>query len=404
VLRIFASGFAANMVFVATGLFKQYLVASSLTVADFGAYGSLVAIASLLLVLIPFPTYLNVMIRGFSAPARAFGTRKNLILAARHEIAALAALGLACIVALSAYALLVHWPDRRAWPLVLLLFVQYITACLDLLLRMQQAHRRLALFMVVRNIPAVALLFVVAPRSPLNVAAIDFATALMVAGYFLASPELRIRAVLRPRRMRWRLEKEQLTLWLARLTQFSNSSLLRLLVPLAYGAHETGLFFFALIAQLPCSLFLSVTTQLYGHTLARLPRGDWATLWRTQGFFLLPNLVYAASAALLLQHWAPAIARVPSLAKYADAGPLVLAVVVYSTVLASDCQEYLLRARGLSRVLLMFSASSVVTQLVAVGAATQLAFGLRETIYLCAAMQAVALAGFSTYSFKRVVG
>lgn len=403
-LRIFASGLAANLVFVASGLFKQYLVAGSLSVADFGSYGTLVALASLLLVLVPFPAYLDVMIRGFSAGPHAYGTRKRLVLAARTEMMGLGAVALLSVVLLGLYAVLVEAPDRRSWPLALLLLGQYLTACLDILLRMQQAHTRIALFMIVRNLPAIALLLAFAPASPLHVAVIDCATALLIAGAFLRTPALRVRGVLRLRRMRWRMGGEQAALWLARLAQFGNSSLLRLVVPLAYGAHETGLFFFALIAQLPCSLFLSVTTQLYGHTLARLARGDWATLWRTQAFFLLPNLLYAAATAVVLQWWEPLIEHAGKLAKFADAGPLILAVVVYSTVLASDCQEYLLRSRGLSRVLLAFSITSITTQLACVAAAAALNAGLADTLYLCAAVQAAVLGAFSFYSFNTVVG
>ena len=344
------------------------------------------------------------MIKGFSAPATAFGTRKRLIAASRTELLLLSVVAAAVCLLLALYALLVDTPDSRLWMLLPLFVVQYATACLDLLLRMQRAHSRLALFMMVRNLPSVLMLMLLHPTAPLQVVGIDFAAALFVTGFFLRSKELRIRHVLRLRWPRKRLDKEQLTLWLARLVQFGNSSLLRLLVPLAYGLHDTGLFFFALIAQLPCSLFLSVTTQLFGHALARVKPGEWRLLLQTQAWFALPNIGYALAAVLLLPYWGLAISFVPSLAKYADAAPLVLAVVVYSTVLASDCQEYLLRARGLSRILLAFSGTSLLLQGAVVGLASWLSMSLVSTLHACAAVQALTLAAFSTYSFHRVIG
>ena len=403
-LRVFATGLAANGLFVISGLAKQYVVAGSLAVADFGAYGALVAVASLLLVLVPFPAYLDIMIRGFSAAPDAYGTRKRLVIAARTELLFLVLVAVALAAVLVAYAAVVEPPSRRIWPLLLLLLVQYSAACVDLLLRMQQAHAKLAAFMAVRNLPAVAMLLVVGATTPLQVAAVEFASAALVALVFLRSRELRVRRILK---LRWpwrRLQAEQLTLWLARLAQFGNSSMLRLAVPLVYGAHDTGLFFFALIAQLPCSLFLSVTTQIFGHTLARVQRGDWRTYLRTQTWFALPNVGYVVIMALLLPLWADAMSFVPKLTKYADAGPLVLAVVVYSAVLASDGQEYLLRARGLSRVLLVFSATSGLLQLAAVALAWRSSMSLVQTVYLCAAVQAVTLAAFSTYSARLVLG
>jgi hypothetical protein len=402
-LKRFASGLAANGLFVASGVFKQYLIASALSVVDFGAYGSLVAVASLFLVSLPFPAYLGVMIRGFSAAPNAYGTRKQLTLSVRHELAVLVVAGMVCLAAIALLATTTPF-DGHVWPLVLLLFVQYTTACVDLLLRMQQAHQRLALFMSLRNAPALVVLWLWHPSAPWQVCLVDFFTALVVALVFLRAPELRIRTVFRWRRLDRKLDRERVTLWLARLAQFGNSSLLRLLVPLLYGAHETGLFFFALIAQLPCSLFLSVTTQLYGHTLARIERGDWRTLWRTQGLFALPNAAYVLACAVFVPYWHEAIAVVPKLAKYGEAGPLILGVVVYGTVLSSDCQEYLLRARGLSRVLLRFSIVSVVVQCTTVWVSSLCGLRLQHTLFACAGLQALVLAGFSTYSFRLVVG
>jgi hypothetical protein len=289
-------------------------------------------------------------------------------------------------------------------PLVLLLLVQYATAAVDLALRMQQAHRRLALFMAVRNLPAVLMLAMLKVDAPLQVVLVDFVTALVVVMMMLRSRELRVPAVLKRRALRWRLDREQLTLWLARLAQFGNSSLLRVLIPLLYGGYETGLFFFALIAQLPCSLFLSVTTQLHGHTLARLQPGDWRTLWRTQAQFALPNALYAGACALLIPYWPQALGHLPSLAKYADAGVLVLAAVCYGAVLASDAQEYLLRSRGLSRVLLAYGVVSVLVQLALVLSCAHRHFPLPDTLFACAIAQAIVLTAFSTYSFKRVIG
>lgn len=403
-LRVFASSLAANIAFVLSALLKQYLLAGALSVVDFGTYGSMVALTSLLLVLVPFPAYLNVLINGFSASAGAFGTRKRLVLAARLEIILLACLVLVTSTMLGIYGMLVSTPDPRTWALPLLLLAQYMITCLDILLRMQQAHRRIAFFMTVRNVPAIILLITIAPSSPLYVVLIDFITAILVSGYFLQSPPLRIKKKLNFLKYGWRFTREQIVLWLARLTQFGNSSLLRVLIPLLYSAHDTGLFFFALIAQLPCSLFLSVTTQLYGHTLARLQIGDWSKLLQTQASFIFPNLLYAAIAGVALQYWEPIITHIPKLAKYAEADPLIFSIIVYGAVLSSDCQEYLLRSRGFSNILLKFSTTSVAGQIACIVISSQYNINLEKTIYMCAAVQAFMLAGSSIYSFRKVLG
>lgn len=402
-LKIFTSGLAANLVFVVSGLLKQYLIAGSLSVVDFGAYGSLVALASFLLVLMPFPAYLNVMILGFSAPLDAFGTRKRLLIDARAEMITLTVVLFSGLALVTLYGLLVTEIAPIVEPVLLLLLAQYLAACLDILLRMQQAHPHIALFMILRNIPAILLLLFLSPISPIQVAIFDCVSAMLITAWFLNARIFRTRRNFLFRSLRWRIDGEHSRLWLARLAQFGNSSMLRLLVPLSYGAHEIGLFFFALIAQLPCSLFLSVTTQIYGHTLARLQRGDWTTLFRIQTAFVLPNLMYVVVAAIALQFWEPIVSNIPKLAKYADAGPLIIAVVAYGAVLASDCQEYLLRPRKLSGVLLLYSTVSILAQIVCVALGAMLNAGLTMIIYLCAAVQACVLIAFSFYSFRKVI-
>lgn len=403
-IKIFASGLAANLVFVFSGLLKQYLIAGSLSVEDFGAYGSLLALASLLLVLMPFPTYLNVMIFGFSAPPDAFGTRKRLIIEARAEMITLTAVLLVALALVTLYGLLVTEVNSLIGPVLLLLLAQYLVGCLDLLLRMQQAHSHIALFMMLRNVPAIVLLLSFSPILPMQVAIFDCVSAVLITVWFINSRIFGTRRVPLFRLLHWRINYEQRRLWLARIAQFANSSMLRIIVPLSFGAHDIGLFFFALIAQLPCSLFLSVTTQIYGHILARLQRGDWATLFRIQISFALPNLIYVFVAAVALQFWEPVVSNIPNLAKYSDAGPLILAVVSYSAVLASDCQEYLLRSRKMSGVLLLYSTASVLAQIVCVTLGATLNISLTSIIYLCAVVQAGVLISFSFYSFKKTIG
>lgn len=405
-LARFTFGLVANLVFVATGVAKQYLIAKSLSVNDFGSYGTVVAQAALLLVALPFPAYLGVMIRGFSAAPTQFGTRKALIRGVRIELALVGLMGFVIVLgALAAGALGERGEAMGSVILLALLLVaQYAAAVVDLLLRMQQAHRRLATFMAVRNLPAVLVLCTYPIVDPMQVVLLDFITGLLIALTFLSTRELRVRLLLNRRAMQRTLSREHLTLWLARLVQFGNSSLLRLLVPALYGTYETGLFFFAMIAQLPCSLFLSVTTQFHGHTLAQLRRGDWRTLWLTQAHFVLPNALYVAACALTIPYWPAATESISLLSKYADSGALLLAVVCYGAILASDAQEYLLRSRGLSHILLVYSAASMAAQLTIVLACAWMGASIQHSLVVCACVQAVLLVCFSAYSFRRVLG
>lgn len=403
-LRVFASSFAANVMFVLSALLKQYLLAGALSVVDFGFFGSMVALSSLLLVLVPFPAYLNVLISGFSASENAFRKRRRLLLAARLEVCLLFCLVLAASMMAALYHMLVSTIDPRIWALPLLLLAQYMMACLDILLRMQKAHKRIAFFMSVRNVPSIILLLMIAPSSPLYVVLIEFITAILVSVYFFQTAPLRLKKILKIPKYGLRLTREKIVLWLARFTQFGNSSLLRVAIPFLYSAHETGLFFFALIAQLPCSLFLSVTTQLYGHTLARLRIGEWSKLLQTQALFIFPNLLYAVIAGMALQYWEPLIINVPKLAKYAEAGPLIFSIILYGAVLSSDCQEYLLRSRGFSHILLSLSAVSVTGQIACIFILSQYSFSLEKTILICTALQSIIILSFSIYSFKKVLG
>ncbi|NDI84628.1 hypothetical protein [Undibacterium crateris] len=403
-LKIFISGLGANIIFVCAGLVKQYLLAAQMSVANFGAYGTAISLASLSLLIIPFPAYLDIMVRGFSDFSKNSYLRHQLIAAVRKEILILTILVGAGFSLILGATFICTFPDQLILSISLLLLSQYIGAALDLMLRMQQAHRTLAFFMVLRNLPAIFLLMLTRVGSPLLVAGIDLIASVFMLFVFLNSNVLRVRAFEIRSRFRFFLTSAERTLWFARLFQFVNSSLLRLVIPFVCGAHETGLFFFSMIAQLPCSLFLSVTTQMYGHTLASLKRGEWKSLWIIQAWFILPNLAYVIVAALFMPFWEGIAIMIPGLAKYKDAGSLIMAVIVYSSVLASDCQEYLLRTRGLAHVLLQYSLFSVCVQALVVAGVFGNLFDLIHAIYFAAFIQVVVLILFTYKTFKLTIG
>lgn len=399
-VRLFSVGLAANLAYVASGVVKQYLIAAQLAVVDVGRYGSWTAQAALLLVLLPFPAYLSVLIRGFSASSDDDAVRSRLMADVRQERHVLALMTALVLVGTLAYSSVKHHLVATPVALALLLLAQYVGLTADITLRMHRAHGRLAVFMAVRNVPSLLLIATLGLQSPVLIAVAELLSAALTGwlarrGATFHSDQAR----------RWRptLDKEQATLWSARLFQYLNASLLRLLVPFLFAAHETGLFFFACIAQIPSSLFLSVTTQIFGHALARMQRGEYRAIAVIQGLFVLPNLVYVAGLAVLVPHWADLITMLPRLTQYAGVGSLVLAVALYSAVLASDCQEYLLRSRGLSRVLLLYNVSSILIQIACLALGYLKHMTIEATIMLCAAAAAAVLLLFSAYSFRLVI-
>jgi hypothetical protein len=403
VLKLFSAGLIANLVYVISGALKQYFIAAQLPVAAVGIYGAWVAQAALLLVLIPFPAYLEVLIKGFSTSPGDQGTGRLLTSAVMRELRLLALVAGAGLILALLFDVIAGELHQTAAALLLLLLAQYISLTSDILLRMRQAHLRFALFMATRNLPSLAAIILFGLRSPFAIVAAELGTALCVGWFVYSSRPLRQPAAVRTPLPRIRVYREQLTLWLARLGQYVNASLLRLIVPFAFGAHDTGLFFFACIAQIPCSLFLSVTTQLFGHALARMKQGDYGAIARIQLWFLTPNVLYAVAVALLVPYWPVLIEYVPKLQQYRGVGPLIFAVALYSAVLSSDCTEYLLRSRGLSRILLRYNICSVLVQIGCLAAGTLEHMPIERTIILCAVAAAAVLAVFSGYSFRRVV-
>jgi hypothetical protein len=401
VLRLFSASLIANVVYVISGALKQYFIAAQLQVADVGIYGAWTAQAALLLVLIPFPAYLEVLIKGFSSTEEE--PRRLLTAGVVRELRFLAlfAAGALALALLADAGLGRFHPTAAA--LVLLLLSQYIFLVSDILLRMRKAHMRFALFMATRNLPSLIAIMAFGLRSPLAVVAAEIGSALCV-GYFVhrARPQRQIAVAGGPLRP-VQLYREQMTLWLARLGQYVNASLLKLIVPFIFGAHATGLFFFACIAQIPCSLFLSVTTQLFGHALAGMKQGEYAAIARIQVWFLAPNVIYAVAIAVLMPYWPALIGHVPKLQQYKEVGPLIFAVALYSSVISSDCTEYLLRTRGLSRILLRYNVCSVLVQVCCLGVGALEHMSIEHTIILCAIAAGVVLSAFSAYSFRRVV-
>jgi hypothetical protein len=404
-LKLFSTGIIANLVFVASGALKQYFIAAQLVVTDVGVYGAWVAQASLLIVLVPLPAYLDLLIRGFSAAPEDHPMRGSLVSAVLREfrwITSIAAVLLA-LVLLAAFASHTRLPNVEG--LLLLVVAQYLAQIADIALRMYQAHQRYALFLGSRNLPTLALIIALGLDQPIAIACAETLSAFIVGAMAFRAYQIRDRDRTLPlARVRAAVRGEHATLWLARLVQYSNASLLRLVVPFVFAAHEAGLFFFACIAQIPASLFLSVTTQLFGHVLARMKAGAWREIWRVQFWFLIPNLLYVTAVAMLVPYWAWLMTHVPGLSPYAGIGLLVFAVALYSSVLASDCTEYLLRSRGLSRVLLFYNLSSICAQITCLLVSTMLGVSLEHTIVLCAVMAGIVLAGFSNYSFRRVIG
>lgn len=404
-IKLFSVGLAANLVYVASGALKQYFIAAQLAVADVGVYGAWVAQASLLVVLVPFPAYLDLLIRGFSASPEDDPLRGSLVGGLLRELRWVSGIA----AALLAVALGAGWLGGERHPsaeaLLLLLVAQYLGQIADVSLRMFKAHQRYAIFLALRNLPSLALIIALGLDQPLAIVLVELLSALIVGVFaFLAGPLSRRDRSRAPARPPVTVHGEHRTLWMARLVQYTNSSLLRLIVPFTFGAHETGLFFFACIAQIPASLFLSVTTQMFGHALALIQPGAWRELWRMQFWFLLPNLLYVLAIAALVPYWGRLMGLVPGLAQYEGVGPLVFAVALYSSVLASDCTEYLLRSRGLARLLLRYNLSSVGAQITCLGVSAALDLSIVYTIVSCAVMAGLVLTAFSQFSFRRVLG
>jgi hypothetical protein len=404
VLKLFSLGLIANLVYVISGALKQYFIAAQLPVASVGVYGAWVAQAALLLVLVPFPSYLNVLIGGFSSAPDDQDTGNKLVAGVIQELKFLVLLGGMVIVCALGFDLLDGKFHPTASALLLLLLAQYISITADIFLRMRRAHQRFALFMATRNLPSLAVIVLFGLTVPLAIVAAELLSSL-ITGWFVyrSKPLRRIHPAL-PQPARVAFSREHATLWLARLGQYVNSSLLRLVVPFAFAAHDTGLFFFASIAQIPCSLFLSVTTQLFGHSLARMKQREYTSIARIQLWFLAPNALYVVALALVIPYWSALIQYVPRLTQYSGVGPLVFSVALYSAVLSSDCTEYLLRSRGLSRILLSYNVCSVIVQIACLAYGTLEKMTIERTIILCAGAAFSVLAGFSMYSFRRVLG
>jgi hypothetical protein len=399
--RLFSAGLIANLLYVVSGALKQYFIAAQLPVSSVGIYGTWVAQASLLLVLIPFPSYLNVLIKGFSAAPDDHATREGLIAEVVRELKYLAfAMGgiLTCALVIN---IAIGKASHTLAALVLLLTAQYVALTADILLRMRQSHGRFALFMATRNLPSLLVIIVFGLRSPIAVVIAELIGAILIGGFVYSSRSLRVENPRLPALQSF--NKEQATLWMARLGQYVNTSLLRLLVPFLYGANDTGLFFFACIAQIPCALFLSVTTQLFGHALARMKQGDYRDFARIQVWFFAPNAVYIVAVAMLLPYWPALTTHVPKLIQYQGVGRLILAVSLYSAVLSSDCTEYLLRSRGMSNILLRYNLSSVSIQIVCLGIGAGAKLSIESTIMVCAVAAAVVLMTFSAFTFRRVL-
>ena len=403
-LKLFSLGLIANLVYVVSGALKQYFIAAQLPVASVGVYGAWVAQASLLLVLVPFPAYLDVLIRGFSTAPDDHDTGSLLVAGVIRELRILVLLGGVVIAFALGLDLLEGYFHPTASALLLLLLAQYISLTADILLRMRRAHQRFALFMATRNLPSLAVIVVLGLTVPMAIVGAEFLSALITGWFVYKSNPLRGIHPGPIKIPRQTVGREQATLWLARLGQYVNSSLLRLVVPFTFGAHETGLFFFASIAQIPCSLFLSVTTQLFGHSLARIKHGEYSNIARIQLWFLAPNVLYVVALVLIVPYWPVLIGYVPRLHQYSGVGSLVFAVALYSAVLSSDCTEYLLRSRGLSRILLSYNVCSVLVQIACLSFGTLEKMTIERTIMLCAAAAFSVLAAFSTYSFRRVLG
>jgi len=404
-LKLFSVGLIANLVYVITGALKQYFIAAQLVVADVGVYGAWVAQASLLVVLVPLPAYLELLIRGFSAPPDAYPLRGSLVSGVLREFRQIAGVAAVLLVLLLVAGLLGFGGTETVLALLVLLCAQYLGQIGDISLRMYQAHQRYAMFLALRNLPSLALIIGLDLEAPLAIVAVELLAALVVGLLaFRTRPVLSRDRSLPPPATTLAVRGERATLWLARLVQYVNAALLKLVVPFIFGAHDTGLFFFACVAQIPASLFLSVTTQLFGHALARIQPGEYRAIFRIQTYFVLPNLLYIVVIACLVPYWPRLMGFIPGLDPYAGVGALVFAVALYSSILSSDCTEYLLRSRGLSRILLQYNLVSIFGQIVILSSSAFFRLPIEFTIILCAVMAAVVLAGFSTYSFRLVLG
>jgi hypothetical protein len=402
-LKLFSVGLFANVVYVLSGAAKQYFIAAQLPVADVGVYGTWVAQASLLLVVVPLPAYLDVLIKGFSATLDDQASRhrlfRNVIRELQYVVLGSTAI-LACVLLYSAVAF-----ESGSAPiaLLLLLVAQYVSLTADISLRMCRAHQLYAVFLAARNLPSLVVIVAFGLQSAMAIVIVELLSGLLTGWFVYRSRVLRPAWSAQPHGNAVGVRGEQATLWLARLVQYVNAALLRLTVPFVFGAHETGLFFFACIAQIPSSLFLSVTTQLFGHSLAQMQPGGYRAVARIQLWFLAPNALYALGIAALTPYWSSLIDRIPTLAQYAGIGSLVFAVALYSSVLASDCQEYLLRSRGFSRILLQYNASSIAAQIACLGYCTVKGYSIHRTIVLSAVAAGAVLIVFTGYSFRRVL-
>jgi hypothetical protein len=404
-LKLFSVGLIANLVYVITGALKQYFIAAQLVVSDVGVYGAWVAQASLLVVLVPLPAYLELLIRGFSAPPEAYPLRGSLVSGVLREFRQIAGVASVLLVLLLGASLMGFGGTSTVLALLVLLAAQYLGQIGDISLRMYQAHQRYAMFLALRNLPSLALIIGLDLDSPLAIVAVELLSALVVGLLAFRTRPLvnRDRSLPAPA-ITLAVRGERATLWLARLVQYVNASFLKLVVPFIFSAHDTGLFFFACVAQIPASLFLSVTTQLFGHALARIQPGEYRAILRIQAYFVAPNLLYIVGIACVVPYWPQLMTLVPGLAPYAGVGALVFAVALYSSILSSDCTEYLLRSRGLSRILLQYNLSSILGQIVVLGSSAILRLPIEITIILCAVMASMVLIAFSTYSFRLVLG
>src|SRR5690606_2504293 len=137
----------ANLVYVSTGALKQFFIATQLAVPDVGIYGAWVAQASLLLVLVPMPAYLELLLRGFSAPPDAHQLRGSLVSGVLREFRLVIGIVALLLVLLFMAAVVGFGPPEFAFALLLLLAAQYLGQIGDISLRMYQAHQRYAAFL-----------------------------------------------------------------------------------------------------------------------------------------------------------------------------------------------------------------------------------------------------------------
>lgn len=391
-LRVFSLSIVANFSTVLSGLAKHYLIATHLSVGDFGVWGSLVAVAAFTVILLPVAGYLDLMLKGFSMSGSDISENQRLVRGAQLELIVLASAGVAVAIA-NAILSMGERPIFRAEysGLILLAVAQFAASSVDMQLRMQALHGRLALFQATRNLPSVALLAVLPYVSLLQIAFIDAVMTLVMALLCMKRPIAWRPPHFRRMDFKVRFDGDHRALWFARFLQFLQGWSPRLIVPMFFGAQETGLFFFAFIAQMPCSIFLSTMTQMYGHRLGQLKANEARELYKIQGLFVVPNLVYVLTASLIFSNWSWVIDLLPGLASYRDAGAMMMAIALFGGVLASDCQEYLLRTRGYSSTLSLYASISIAVQLGCLSWGWIASMPLETVICLCAVAQTVIL-------------